>query len=142
MNAKPFMFASFAIRNWCSCSFAFIKLGWSRMSGFLRTGYYARGTVFTIRSWTVLFIILLQVMNKEHGSLRVREAIMILVALNAQYCIAPRQVPPRVYIWVPGETTGFFRLILFSLCLSLNRFLLLSTPDISGHAVVGIISKN
>ena len=78
---------------------------------------------FTIRPRTVLFIILLQVMNKEHCSLSVREAIMILVALNAQYCIAPRQVPPRGYIWLPGETTGFFRLILVSLCLSSNRFL-------------------
>ena len=54
----------------------------------------------------------------------------------------PRQLSPRVYIWFPGETTGFFRLILFSLCLSLHRFLFLSAPDISGHAVVGLISKN
>ena len=39
----------------------------------------------------------------------VREAIIILVALSAPYCIAPRQVPPRVDIWLFGETTGFFR---------------------------------
>ena len=39
-------------------------------------------------------VIILQVMNTEHCSLSVREAIIILVALNAQYCIAPRQVPP------------------------------------------------
>ena len=64
----------------------------------------------------------------EQGTwlLSVREAIIILVALNAQYCIAPRQVPPRVYIWLSGETTGFFRLILVSLSLSLHRFLFLA----------------
>ena len=27
----------------------------------------------------------------------------------APHCIAPRQVPPRVEIWLFGETTGFFR---------------------------------
>ena len=54
--------------------------------------------------------------SDEQGTrlLSVRETIIILVALNAQYCIAPRQVPPRVYIWLSGETTGFFRSILSS----------------------------
>ena len=46
----------------------------------------------------------------EQGTwlLSVREAIIILVALNAQYCIAPRQVPPRVYIGSPEKPLGFF----------------------------------
>ena len=75
--------------------------------------------------------------------LNVGEAILILVALNAQCCmVTPDSCLLELHFWFPGETTGFFRLILFSLCLSLHRFLVLSALDISGHAVVGLISKN
>ena len=61
----------------------------------------------------------------EQGTwlLSVREAIIILVALTAPYGVAPRQVPPRVDIWLFGETTGFFRALLGSLYLSLHRFM-------------------
>ena len=52
----------------------------------------------------------------------------------------PRQLSPRFPFWFPGETTGFFRLI-FTV-FALHRFLFLSAPKISGHAVVGLISKN
>ena len=79
----------------------------------------------------------------EQGTwlLSVREAIIILVALNAQYCIAPRQVPPRVYIWLSGETTGFFSATSGKFVLVSASVPVFSTPNMSGHVVVGLKSK-
>ena len=69
--------------------------------------YLARGTVY----YTTQDVLVSHPSKSgEQGTwlLSVREAIIILVALNAQYCIAPRQVPPRAYIGSPEKPLGFF----------------------------------
>ena len=79
-------------------------------------------------------------MNKEHG-LSVREAIIILVALTAQYCIAPRQVPPRVYIWLSRGNHWVFSVTSGKFVLVSASVPVFSTPNMSGHVVVGLKSK-
>ena len=64
--------------------------------------------MFTTRPWTVLFIILLEVINKEHGLLTVREAIKIHVTLNVQYCIDPRHCPLELILGSLEKPLGFF----------------------------------
>ena len=73
-------------------------------------------TVAIKRPWPVLFIILLQLINREHDSLSVEEATQVpwSVECSAMQC-DPRQLPLDFYVWwLPGETTGFFRLSLSS----------------------------